>query len=329
MPLLEVRNLKTYFETEDGTVKAVEDVSFRIEPGETLGLVGESGCGKTVASLSIMRLISPPGRILEGEILFKGRDLLKIREPEMRKVRGNEISMIFQEPMTSLNPVFTVGEQIAEVIRVHKGKGKKQALAEAAALLVAVRIPDAASRVRDYPHQMSGGMRQRVMIAMAIACRPSLVIADEPTTALDVTIQAQILTILRDLKREYDLSVLLITHNLGVIAEFADRTAIMYAGRIVEEASTYDLFKDTRHPYTVGLLRSLPDIGESAEAGRKKRLETIEGTVPDLFNLPRGCSFAPRCPHATAVCLPRFPDAVEVGKNHVVRCTLFYPRKDA
>jgi oligopeptide/dipeptide ABC transporter ATP-binding protein len=321
--LLDVRDLKAYFETEDGTVKAADGVSFRIDEGETLGLVGESGCGKTVTSLAILRLISPPGKIVSGEIFFRGSDLLKLPEEAIRKIRGNAISMIFQEPMTSLNPVFRVGDQIGEVLRIHRKASRREALEAAARLLEEVRIPDARSRVRDYPHQMSGGMRQRVMIAMAIACRPALVIADEPTTALDVTIQAQILEILRRLRTEYNLSVLLITHNLGVIAEFADRVAVMYAGRIIEEAETRALYKEPRHPYTVGLLKSLPDLSAAGRVEGKRRLETIEGSVPDLIDMPPGCGFAPRCPSVMPKCRERFPEAFAVGERHYARCYLY------
>jgi oligopeptide/dipeptide ABC transporter ATP-binding protein len=323
--LLDVRDLKIYFETEDGTVKAADGVSFRIDKGETLGLVGESGCGKTVTSLGILRLISPPGKIVSGEIFFNGRDLLKLSEEAIRQIRGNAISMVFQEPMTSLNPVFRVGDQIGEVLRIHRKASRKEAIEAAVRLLDEVEIPDARRRARDYPHQMSGGMRQRVMIAMAIACRPALVIADEPTTALDVTIQAQILEILRQLRSDYNLSVLLITHNLGVIAEFADRVAVMYAGRIVEEAETRDLYKSPKHPYTVGLLRSLPDIsaGSAPERAGKKRLETIEGSVPDLIHMPPGCSFAPRCPSVMPRCSERFPETFPVGERHYARCFLY------
>ena len=288
--LLDVKNLKTYFHLEEGTVKAVDDVSFHIDEGETLGLVGESGCGKSVTSLSVMRLLSPPGKIEGGTITFKGQALLDLPEKEMRKIRGNEISMIFQEPMTSLNPVFTVGNQIAEAIKLHQKKNRHEAMEEAVRMLRAVAIPDPEKRVRDYPHQLSGGMRQRVMIAMALSCNPSLLIADEPTTALDVTIQAQILDILAKLKKDFRLSLLLITHDLGVIAEVADRVAVMYTGKIVEEASVHDIFKNPKHPYTEGLLRSIPGTHKQTGGEKVDRLPTNKGKVPVLLHRPPGCS---------------------------------------
>ncbi len=316
--LIEINGLKTVFLSEDGNVPAVDDVSFFIKPREILGLVGESGCGKSVTSLSILRLVSPPGKIVAGEILFEGKDLLKVSETEMQSVRGNKISMIFQEPMTSLNPVMTIGYQVAESLILHKRMPKKEALAQAVDLLKAVSIPDPHLRIRDYPHQLSGGMRQRVMIAMAIACNPALVIADEPTTALDVTIQSQILELLERLREEYGLSILFITHALGVIAEVADRVIVMYAGKIVEEAPVKELFAAPRHPYTVGLLESIPKITMRGE--KAARLRTIDGTVPDLAHLPQGCSFQDRCKDRMEVCSSRFPAEVWVGPEHRVAC---------
>jgi oligopeptide/dipeptide ABC transporter ATP-binding protein len=319
-PLLDVRNLETHFLLEEGVVRAVDKVSFRIMPAETVALVGESGCGKSVTALSIMRLVAPPGRIVSGQVLFKGTDLLGLREEEMRKVRGNRIAMIFQEPMTSLNPVFTVGDQIAEAIVLHQKKSKKQAMVDAAEMLARVAIPDPHRRVRDYPHQMSGGMRQRVMIAMALSCNPELLIADEPTTALDVTIQAQILDILLRLQEEFKLSVLLITHDMGVVAETCKRVVVMYTGRVVEEADVRTLFKEPRHPYTRGLLRSIPKP-YTTEGARVERLQTIDGTVPDLLELPEGCTFRPRCPDAFEPCT-RIPPEFRVGSHCRVRCFL-------
>ncbi len=317
-PLLAVGDLRTWFHTSEGTYKAVDGVSFQIAEGETLGLVGESGCGKSVTSLTILRLIqSPPGRIEGGSILYRGTDLLALPERDMRRVRGNKISMIFQEPMTSLNPVFTVGDQIAEVFRVHKGMNRRQAMDEAARMLDMVRIPGPSQRVKDYPHQMSGGMRQRVMIAMALACNPDLLIADEPTTALDVTVQAQILNLMEDLKAKFGSSILMITHDLGVIAETCDHVAVMYAGQIVEHATATALFASPRHPYTLGLLKSIPRIDEIRE---QKRLYSIEGNVPDSSNYPAGCRFHPRCPFATEECRAEIPPLAEVMKNHAVRC---------
>jgi oligopeptide/dipeptide ABC transporter ATP-binding protein len=298
--MLEVSHLTTVFELPAGPLPAVDDVTFEVRAGETLGLVGESGSGKSVTALSIMRLIQPPGRIAGGTVTFRGRQLLALPEREMRAVRGAEIAIIFQEPMTALNPVFTIGDQIRETLTVHGRASGRNAHAQAIALLESVRIPDASSRVNDYPHQLSGGMRQRVMIAMALACNPKLLIADEPTTALDVTIQAEILELLGGLKKEFQLSILLITHDLGVVAEVADRVAVMYAGRIVEEAPVYDLFERPRHPYTEGLLRSVPKLTEGGL--KRSRLQTIEGTVPNLLDLPPGCSFAPRCRYAIDEC---------------------------
>jgi oligopeptide/dipeptide ABC transporter ATP-binding protein len=316
--LLEVRNLTTVFESSRGPVVAVNDVSFRVERGETLGLVGESGSGKSVTALSILRLVQPPGRIARGAVLFRGRDLLPLPEREMRRVRGAEIALIFQEPMTALNPVFTVGDQIAEALTVHGRGTRAQAWTRAVELLEAVRIAEPARRASDYPHQLSGGMRQRVLIAMALACRPSLVIADEPTTALDGTIQAQILDLLREMKQAFDLSLLLITHDLGVIAETADRVAVMYAGRIVEEGPVRAIFNDPKHPYTRGLLGPLP-------GGRGRRLQAIDGTVPDLAALPRGCAFAPRCPDRFEACDVAPPPSFEIGPARSARCYLHKP----
>ncbi len=300
--LLEVKGLQTSFETPRGLVRAVDGVSFSIPKGKTLCLVGESGCGKSVTSLSVMRLIPrPPGRIESGEIWFGGRDLLKLSSEEMRKLRGNEISMIFQEPMTSLNPVFTVGDQIGEPLQIHRGMGRSQRRERAIELLKLVGIPAPERRVDDYPHQMSGGMRQRVMIAMALACEPKLLIADEPTTALDVTIQAQILELLRGLQERFGMSILLITHDLGVVAEMAHDVAIMYAGQIVESATVNEVFKNPRMPYTQGLLRSVPRLSAGGER-RGRRLESIPGIVPNLLDLPRGCRFQDRCRHVEDKC---------------------------
>ena len=321
-PLLEVKGLKTYFYTEDGVVRAVDGVNFEVYPGEVLGLVGESGCGKSVTSLSIMRLISKPGRIDEGQILLDGQDLLKLPEEEMIKVRGNRISMIFQQPQTALNPVFKVGDQLAEVLDVHQDLGKDAGWKRAVALLKMVGVPDPERRAEAYPHELSGGMAQRVMIAMALACVPELLIADEPTTALDVTIQAQILDLMRDLRREMGTSVILITHDLGVVAEMAERVAVMYAGEIVEQTDVNSLFDEPLHPYTQGLIGSIPILGEL-----KERLDVIPGTVPNLVNLPPGCRFAPRCQarfkYACAICSEVKPELVEVKPGHSVRCWLY------
>ncbi|MEC9488170.1 MAG: ABC transporter ATP-binding protein, partial [Halanaerobium sp.] len=292
--LIEVRGLQTYFYTEDGVVKAVDGVDFEIYKGETLGVVGESGCGKSVTSLSIMRLIpNPPGKIVGGDILFEGDSLLKKSESEMRKIRGNDISMIFQEPMTSLNPVYTVGDQIAEAIILHQKVSKKEAIERAVEMLRKVGIPLPEQRVNEYPHQLSGGMRQRVMIAMALSCNPKMLIADEPTTALDVTIQAQILELMNELKNEFDASIMMITHDLGVIAEVADRVAVMYAGKIVEYSDAVSIFKNPKHPYTWGLLKSIPRLDKTTE-----RLMNIEGVVPNPLFFPDGCKFHTRCPFA-------------------------------
>ncbi len=320
--LLEVKNLQTHFPTRAGLVRAVEGVSLHIDRGELLGLVGESGCGKSITALSIMRLIAPPGKIVGGEIIFDDRNLLKLSEREMRQIRGDDIAMIFQDPMTSLNPVFTVGEQIAEALRLHRGLSRKAARAGAIAAMQEVSIPDPARRIDDYPHQLSGGMRQRVMIAMALACDPKLLIADEPTTALDVTIQAQILELLDELRKNRELAILLITHDLGVVAEVADRVAVMYTGRIVEESPVEELFARPRHPYTEGLLRSVPKL-TSATAAKAERLETIEGTVPSPTDLPPGCHFAPRCPYRMPRCTAEEIPLYDLAGGVKVRCVLF------
>ncbi len=321
-PLLEVKNLKTYFFTEDGVVKAVDGVDFKVFPGEVLGLVGESGCGKSVTSLSIMRLISQPGKVLEGEIVFDGQDLLKLTEAEMTHVRGNRISMIFQQPQTALNPVFKVGNQIGEVLNIHQDLGKEAGWKRAIELLKMVGIPEAERRAESYPHELSGGMAQRVMIAMALACLPELLIADEPTTALDVTIQAQILGLMRDLRTKVGASVILITHDLGVIAEMAERVAVMYAGRIVEQADVKTLFAKPLHPYTQGLMGSIPVLGKI-----KEKLDVIPGNVPNLVNLPPGCRFAPRCrarvEYQLKICTQLEPDLIEVVSAHTTRCWLY------
>jgi peptide/nickel transport system ATP-binding protein len=320
--LLEVKNLRTHFPTRAGLVRAVDGVSFHLDEGELLGLVGESGCGKSITALSLMRLIGPPGRIAGGEIWFGGENLLNVSEERMREIRGDDIAMIFQDPMTSLNPVYTVGEQIAEALRLHRGLNRRQAREAAVEAMREVSIPDPARRADDYPHQLSGGMRQRVMIAMALACDPRLLIADEPTTALDVTIQAQILELIDELRKTRNLAVLLITHDLGVVAEVADRVAVMYTGRIVEESPVAELFARPKHPYTEGLLRSVPKLTE-AHVKKAVRLSTIEGTVPRPTNLPDGCHFAPRCPERMPRCtegdLPLYQLEGGVG----VRCVLY------
>jgi oligopeptide/dipeptide ABC transporter ATP-binding protein len=317
-PLLSIENLKTYFYVRDRVAKAVNDVSLAIQPGETLGLVGESGCGKSVTAHSIIQLIpDPPGKIVDGRILFDGRDLLALSETDMRKIRGNRISMIFQEPMTSLNPVFTVGDQVGEVLRLHQRLSRKEARSRVLDIFKQVGIPAAETRLDDFPHQMSGGMRQRVMIAMALACNPRLMIADEPTTALDVTIQAQILDLMNKLKADTGASILFITHDLGVIAEMAQYVAVMYAGHMVEYADVKTLFTAPKHPYTVGLLESIPVLGHKTAAGR---LSTIKGVVPSLFDLPQGCLFSDRCPDVFDDCRQTAPQMVPVGPNHMARC---------
>ena len=319
--LLEVQELRTSFTSASGMVRAVDGVSWDIEPGETVALVGESGCGKSVSALSVMRLVAgPAGRIEGGRILFKGRDLLALGEPEMNAIRGREIAMVFQEPMTSLNPVHTVGAQIAEAVRIHQGLSGATALARAVEMLALVRIPTPQRRVHDYPHQFSGGMRQRVMIAIALACNPKLLIADEPTTALDVTIQAQILDLLAELKDRLGMAIMLITHAMGVVAEVAQRVVVMYAGMVVEEASVEELFANPRHPYTQGLIRSIPRVDRAA--AHKERLEAIPGTVPSLLNPPTGCRFAARCKYAMDICVRGMPPLKEVGPGHRVACVL-------
>ncbi len=318
-PLLEVKGLKTYFYTEDGVVKAVDGVDFEVRRGEMFGLVGESGCGKSVTSFSILRLIGQPGKIIDGEILFDGDNLLDLTEDEMVKVRGNSISMIFQQPTSCLNPVFRVGDQIAEVLDIHHKTGKEKGWARAIELLRMVGVPAPERRVYSYPHEMSGGMAQRVMIAMALACNPELLIADEPTTALDVTIQAQILDLLERFKDDIDTAVILITHDLGVVAETCERVAVMYAGRIVEQTDVKTLFDTPRHPYTIGLMGSIPVLGEI-----KERLDVIPGSVPNLINAAPGCKFAPRCQvrieHNCQICLEQEPELTEVAPGHTVRC---------
>ena len=321
-PLLAVKNLKTYFYTEDGIVRAVDGVDFDVYPGEVLGLVGESGCGKSVTSLSIMRLVSKPGRVNGGEILLNGENLLDFNEEEMVKIRGNRVSMIFQQPQTALNPVFKVGDQLAEVLNVHQDLGKDAGWNRAVSLLKMVGVPDPERRAHAYPHELSGGMAQRVMIAMALACVPELLIADEPTTALDVTIQAQILDLMRDLRRDMGTSVILITHDLGVVAEMADRVAVMYAGEIVEQADVNSLFDEPMHPYTQGLIGSIPILGEI-----KEKLDVIPGSFPNLVNLPPGCRFAPRCQarikYGLEICTQTEPDLDEAKPGHLVRCWLY------
>jgi peptide/nickel transport system ATP-binding protein len=319
--LLEVEGLKTYFFTRDGVVRAVDGVSFTVARGETLAIVGESGCGKSVTSLSILRLIaSPPGRTVGGRVLFEGRDLLELSEPEMRRVRGDAISMIFQEPMTSLNPVLTIGQQIAEVLMLHRGLSREDAGRRSVEMLRLVRMPEPERRVAQYPHQLSGGMRQRVMIAMALACEPRLLIADEPTTALDVTIQAQILDLMRELKDRTGAAIVLITHDLGVVAEMAQRVVVMYAGRKVEEAPVTALFARPRHPYTRGLLDSIPKVRGTGQGRLLKRLTEIPGTVPSLAEPIVGCAFAPRCAYATVRCQNEYPPLEEKVPGHCVAC---------
>ena len=323
--LLEVRNLATHFPTREGLVRAVDGLSLYLDRGELLGLVGESGCGKSMTALSIMRLIAPPGKIVSGEILFDGTNLLQLSNAAMRDVRGNDIAMIFQDPMTSLNPVFTVGEQIAEALRLHRGLARKAARVGAIEAMREVSIPDPALRADDYPHQLSGGMRQRVMIAMALACDPKLLIADEPTTALDVTIQAQILDLLNGLRRSRDLAILLITHDLGVVAEVADRVAVMYTGKIVEESPVDELFARPKHPYTEGLLRSVPKL-TAEDVAKSERLQTIEGVVPKATRLPPGCHFEPRCPYRLPRCKEGEIPLYDVGGSVTVRCVIYDPK---
>jgi oligopeptide/dipeptide ABC transporter ATP-binding protein len=320
--LLDIRSLQTHFFTDDGVAKAVDGVSYALERSETVGVVGESGCGKSVTALSILRLIpDPPGRVVGGEILFEGVNLLKLSSAEMRRIRGNDISMIFQEPMTSLNPVFTIGNQIAEAVRLHQGLSKKDALAKAVESLRIVGIPAPERRVHEYPHQLSGGMRQRAMIAMALSCNPKVLIADEPTTALDVTIEAQILDLMRHLQQELGTAIIMITHDLGVIAEMARKVVVMYAGKVVEQAPVEQIFADANHPYTQGLLQSLPRVDKDA-SGAKKRLQEIPGIVPSLLNLPQGCKFASRCPKVMTICEEQEPPLEQVAPNHYSACWL-------
>ena len=318
-PILDIRDLNTWFDTDDGIIKGCDGVSYHVNRGETLAVVGESGSGKSVAAMSIMNLIpTPPGRIVSGEILFHGRDLVGLSASEMQKIRGNRIAMIFQEPMTSLNPVMPVGRQIGESLRLHQKASKKEALAKAVELLRVVGISAPEKRVHDYPHQMSGGMRQRVMIAIALACRPDLLIADEPTSALDVTVQKQILKLIRDLQRELDMAVIMITHDMGVVAETADKVAVMYTGQVVEYGTVHEIFNAPKHPYLDGLRRSIPRIDMDEET-----LYTIEGIVPDPLNLPPGCRFAPRCPKAMAVCHKQQPGVTHFSETHHARCWLY------
>ena len=317
--LLEVKNLRTHFFTEDGVIPAVDGVDFELRPGETLGIVGESGCGKSVTSISVLGLVpNPPGKIIDGEIIFEGRDLLKVKESEMQKIRGNDIAMIFQEPMTSLNPVFTIGRQISEAIMLHQKVDKKDARERCIEMLKLVGIPRAEQSVDEYPHQFSGGMRQRAMIAMALSCNPKLLIADEPTTALDVTIQAQIIELMKDIKEKLNTAIMLITHDLGVVAEMADHVIVMYAGRVVEEADVVDLFKDPKHPYTIGLMKSKPTL-----EGNAHRLEVIPGAVPNPLAMPKGCAFNPRCSHAMDICREKMPNLINIDGNRKVRCWLY------
>jgi len=315
--LLEVKDLTTHFFTQDGVVKAVDGISYTLAEGEVLGVVGESGCGKSVHALSIMRLVAnPPGRIVAGEILFEGENLLNMDDSEMRHIRGNRIAMVFQEPMTSLNPVLTIGRQLTETLELHQKMSSQEARTRAADLLQTVGIPDAERRLSDYPHQFSGGMRQRVMIAIALSCNPRLIIADEPTTALDVTIQAQILELMRDLAEEFGTAMVIITHNLGVVARYAHRVVVMYAGKIVETGTAHDIYRNPRHPYTMALLNSVPRL----DATERVRLDAIEGLPPDLVDLPQGCSFAPRCKYAYDRCTQETPVLVETDTNHTSAC---------
>jgi oligopeptide/dipeptide ABC transporter ATP-binding protein len=315
--LLEVRDLRTYFFTAAGTVRAVDGISYDVKEGETVALVGESGCGKSVSALSIMRLVATPaGRIVAGQVIFKGRDLLTLDDESMRKIRGREIAMIFQEPMTSLNPVLSIGRQLTEALEIHLGMTPDKARQRAVELLATVGIPDPERRLIQYPHQFSGGMRQRMMIAMALSCGPSLILADEPTTALDVTIQAQILELMKDLSRRLGVAMVLITHNLGVVARYADRVNVMYAGKMIEQGSARELYANPRHPYTLGLLRSVPRLDEP----RKSKLNPIDGQPPDLARLPPGCAFAPRCRYAIARCQEEVPPLMPVADRHLSAC---------
>ncbi len=323
MPLLEVKNLHTYFKTKKGIVKAVNDVSYSLEPGKTIGIVGESGSGKSVSAMSILRLLDGNGYIESGEILFEGKDLTKLPLEEMYSIRGNAISVIFQEPMTSLNPVFTIERQLSEPFMIHQGMNKKEASKNALKMLYDVQIPNPEAVLKQYPHQLSGGMRQRVMIAMALACKPKILIADEPTTALDVTIQAQILKLMNGLQKEKGTSIIFITHNLGVINEMADDVAVMYCGQVVEKATAKSIFTNSRmsHPYTEGLMLSIPKI-----SGERNKIEPIPGVVPHPLALPKGCKFAPRCKYCTQKCIDEEPKLVDIGDEHFIRC--FYPDKE-
>jgi len=315
--VLEIKDLRTYFYTEDGEVRAVDGLRYDVKKGESVGLVGESACGKSVSALSIMRLIPyPPGIIVGGEVIFKGQDLLKLSEAEMRHIRGNRIAMIFQEPMTSLNPVLTISRQLSEALELHRGMDKKTATGEAVKLLQLVGLPDAESRVRDYPHQFSGGMQQRIMIAMALSCNPELLIADEPTTSVDVTVQAQLLELIDNLRSQFGTSVIIITHNLGVVARYADRVNVMYAGRLVETAPTDVLYGESKHPYTMGLLASVPRL----DLARERKLSVIDGLPPNLARLPKGCAFCPRCYLAIDRCREEKPELEEVGEGHYSAC---------
>jgi peptide/nickel transport system ATP-binding protein len=321
-PILDIRGLKTHFKTDDGWVRAVDGVDITISAGETVGIVGESGCGKTVTAMSVLKLLPmPPGKIVEGSILWQGRDIVPLSKDEMNEIRAKEIAIVFQEPMTSLNPVFTVGEQIAEVVRRHEKVGRKASMDRAAEMLTLVQIPNAARRVNDYPHQFSGGMRQRVMIAMALSLNPKLLIADEPTTALDVTIQAQILDLLAEMKERLGMAVMLITHAMGVVAEVTQRVVVMYAGKVVEEAPVRQLFAKPLHPYTQGLIRSIPRLDRAGKG--KERLEAIQGTVPNMLAPPPGCRFAARCKFASEKCLAAIPPLREVEPGHKVACVLY------
>ena len=320
--LLDIRGLRTQFFTDDGLARAVDGVSYSLEKGETVGVVGESGCGKSVTALSVLRLIpDPPGKIVDGEIIFEGTDLLQLSAADMRRIRGNDISMIFQEPMTSLNPVFTIGNQITEAVRLHQGLNKRDALAKAVEALRLVGIPVPERRVHEYPHQLSGGMRQRAMIAMALSCNPKVLIADEPTTALDVTIEAQILDLMRTLQEELGTAIIMITHDLGVIADIARKVVVMYAGKVVEQAPVERIFASPNHPYTQGLLQSLPRVDKDA-SGAKQRLQEIPGIVPSLLNLPTGCKFASRCPSVMPQCKEQEPPLEQVAPNHYSACWL-------
>lgn len=322
--LLEVKNLKTYFYSDRGVVKAADDVSFHVDEGETLGIVGESGCGKSITSMSIARLVeTPPGKYVGGEILLDGEDMLKISEARMREIRGNDISFIFQEPMTSLNPIFKIGRQISEPLMLHQKMSKQEAYKESIKMLDTVKIPNPERVVDDYPFALSGGMRQRAMIAMALACKPKLLIADEPTTALDVTIQAQVLDLMNDLKSQMNASIIFITHDLGVIAEMSDRVMVMYAGKVVELANTVDIFKNPLHPYTIGLINSKPDMGTESS-----RLHVIPGNVPDLSNVPSGCPFHTRCDKVMEVCKEKFPDDTYLDDNHRISCWLYSKKEE-